>query len=59
MWENDTPEYWEDRMYSYEQCCRTCRFFYYGDCRIADEYDYPSYDGSDCCDKWESRDGRH
>ena len=60
-WEEDRqydPEYWEDQMYSHEQCCKTCKYFFRGNCRIAGEYDMPSPDGSDCCDNWEERQQR-
>ena len=39
----------------YEECCLNCRFFRYRTCEIVDEFDDPSPDGSDCCDKFEPR----
>ena len=39
----------------YEECCYNCRFFKRRLCSIVDEFDAPSPDGSDCCDRFEPK----
>ena len=50
---------WDSRYYfqpePYEECCYNCRFFKRRICSIVDEFDAPSPDGSDCCDRFEPK----
>ena len=39
----------------YDQCCRNCRYYRHSECVIADEFDYPSDNGSDWCERWKGR----